>query len=145
MSNKTGSLPTVLSAKHVTGGRAKVLVLGETEKIAMPGRPEDHVVEENAAEQVTEAWDAAGRKSGPVCDATTALEERMRTELESLEGGDESARSRLTVSVRNVFFEWCPPELIDVYVTERGEWEAEDIAMHSQRLQELEQRFFGGL
>lgn len=145
VSNKTGSLPTVLSAKHVTGGRAKVLVLGETEKIAMPGRPEDHVVEENAAEQVTEAWDAAGRKSGPVCDATTALEERMRTELESLEGGDESARSRLTVSVRNVFFEWCPPELIDVYVTERGEWEAEDIAMHSQRLQELEQRFFGGL
>ncbi|KAK4119082.1 nagb/rpia/CoA transferase-like protein, partial [Parathielavia appendiculata] len=41
VSNKTGSLPAALSAKHVSP-TAKVVVLGESDKIAPPGRPDDH-------------------------------------------------------------------------------------------------------
>ncbi|KAK5657907.1 hypothetical protein OQA88_2456 [Cercophora sp. LCS_1] len=53
-SNKMGSLPMVLSAKHVTGGKVKVVVVGDGEKIALPGG--EDVEEENDGRQVSSVW-----------------------------------------------------------------------------------------
>ena len=46
------------------------------------------------------------------------------------------------VQVRNVFFEWVPPRLVDVYVTEHGRWTVEDISRHSARLGGEQERLF---
>lgn len=135
-SNKTGSLPAVLSVKHVTAGRAKVVVLGDTEKIALPGPPEAHVVEDNDPVQVSSAWEA-DCNSDRVRDGAEALDILQRTKA--------SAASSTKVSVSNIFFEWVPPSLIDAYITELGEQTVEDIARHSEKLAEEERRIFGDL
>jgi translation initiation factor 2B subunit (eIF-2B alpha/beta/delta family) len=131
VSNKTGSLPAVLSAKHVCPG-AKVVVLGESDKIATPGRPEDHVVEDNDPSQISRAWQAE-YNSGRVRGAAAAIR-------------DSSSRDgRVKIEIRNVFFEWVPARLIDAYVTESGGWTVQQIAQHSEKLQAEQERFFGTL
>ncbi|KAK1835712.1 hypothetical protein QBC39DRAFT_327363 [Podospora conica] len=125
VSNKTGSLPAVLSARYVMPG-AKVVVLSDTEKIASPGSPSSHVVEDNGAEQVAAAWSTSNR----LRDAATAL---------------QSKNCKVAVQVRNVFFEWVPAELVDVYITERGKWAVDDIARHAEGVKAEEERMFGGL
>ncbi|KAK3349217.1 hypothetical protein B0T25DRAFT_609874 [Lasiosphaeria hispida] len=122
VSNKTGSLPAVLSARHVSPG-VKVVVLCDSEKVAGPGRPEEHVVEDSDAGQVTAAWAAVGRQG--VGGAAEVLGKK--------------------VAVRNISFEWVPAELVDVYITEFGEWGLDDIARQSQKLADEEKRMFGDL
>ncbi|KAG7285697.1 hypothetical protein NEMBOFW57_007990 [Staphylotrichum longicolle] len=129
VSNKTGSLPAVLSAKHVSP-TAKVIVLGESDKIAPPGRPEEHVVEDNDPSQISRAWQAE-YNSGRVRGATATLRDPQS--------------SRVKTEIRNVFFEWVPASLIDAYVTESGEWTTQQIAQHSEKLETEERRFFGTL
>jgi len=129
VSNKTGSLPAVLSAKHVSP-TANVIVLGESDKIAPPGRPEDHVVEDNDPSQISRAWQAE-YNSERVRGATAALR--------------DTQASRVKTEIRNVFFEWVPAGLIDAYVTESGEWTTQQIAQHSERLEAEEKRLFGSL
>lgn len=136
VSNKTGSLPAVLSAKHACG-RARVVVLGESDKIAPPGRPEDHVVEAHDPSQISRAW-RAEYNSTRVRTAATAL---LQSPQPSVLGG----RPAVSVEISNVFFEWIPAALIDVYVTEGGEWAADKIAQHSEKLEVEEQRLFGDL
>ncbi|KAK0707930.1 hypothetical protein B0H67DRAFT_588930 [Lasiosphaeris hirsuta] len=121
VSNKTGSLPAVLSAGYVSPG-VKVIVLCDAEKVAGPGRPEEHVVEDSDAGQVTSAWAVGGGGQG------------VRGAAEVL--GAE-------VAVRNTSFEWVPAELVDVYITEFGEWGVKDIASQSQKLADEEERMFG--
>ncbi len=130
VSNKTGSLPAVLSAAHVSPA-AKIVVLGESEKIALPGDPGDHVVEDNDPSQITRAWEAEYNNKS-VRDATTTL----------LRGAPSSA---VHVETRNVFFEWVPARLVDVYITEFGEWTVEQIGQHSEKLEAEEKRLFGSL
>ena len=130
VSNKTGSLPAVLCAKHISP-HARVAVLGESDKIAPPGRPEDHVVEDNDPAQISRAW-LAEYNTARVRDAAKALQHAGTT-------------GAAQIQTRNVFFEWVPAHLIDAYVTESGEWTGEDIARHSGRIEELEKRIFGTL
>ncbi|KAK4236791.1 hypothetical protein C8A03DRAFT_45248 [Achaetomium macrosporum] len=131
VSNKTGSLPAVLSAKRVCPG-AKVIVLGESDKIAPPGRPEDHVVEDNDPTQISRAW-TAEYNSPRVRGAAAAMQK------------SDSRPSSVKFEIRNVFFEWVPASLIDAYVTEAGEWTVQQIARHSEKLQAEQERFFGSL
>ncbi|KAL2017425.1 hypothetical protein VTK56DRAFT_2081 [Thermocarpiscus australiensis] len=133
VSNKTGSLPAVLSAKHACA-TAKVVVLGESDKVAPPGRPEDHVVEDNDPSQVSRAW---------LAEYNSPRVRNAAAEFQSVESTE--AHRGVRVEIRNVFFEWCPASLIDVYVTEFGEWTGQDIAQHSERLAAEEKRLFGSL
>lgn len=138
VSNKTGSLATILSARHVAssaGKAVKVIVLAESEKIAPPGNPEEHVVEENDPEQITRAW-TASYNSTRVRQGGSVLAQAATKEAD---------REHVVVSVHNVFFEWCPHELVDVYMTEFGQWTVDDISKHSQRLGADQDRFFGDL
>jgi translation initiation factor 2B subunit (eIF-2B alpha/beta/delta family)/8-oxo-dGTP pyrophosphatase MutT (NUDIX family) len=138
VSNKTGSLPTILSARHAAssaGHSVKIIVLGESEKVAPPGSPEEHVVEENDPEQIIRAWRADN--SAVVRHCGSLLAESLKR-ASSSDGGIE-------VAVHNVFFEWCPAELIDVYLTEFGQWTVHDISKHSEHLGAEEQRLFGDL
>ncbi|KAK1759987.1 nagb/rpia/CoA transferase-like protein [Echria macrotheca] len=117
-SNKTGSLPAVLAARFVTHNRAKIAVVTDTDKVGMPNELEsNHVLEEQPGDMVSRAWS------------------QSTIETESMEG----------VEISNVFFEWVPAELIDVYITERGEQTAADMAARSAELGREEQRIFGSL
>lgn len=134
VSNKTGSLPAALSAKHVSP-LVKTIVLGESDKIARPGRPEDHVVEDNDTTQLSRAWQAEYNS------------ERVRSAATALVDAQPSSETDITVRIetRNVFFEWVPARLIDAYVTEFGEWTGQQISQHSAQLEAEEKRFFGSL
>ncbi|KAK1772013.1 nagb/rpia/CoA transferase-like protein [Phialemonium atrogriseum] len=154
VSNKTGSLPAILSARHVTGGRgapAKVIVLGESDKVAPPGSPEEHVVEENDPAQLVRAWNAdynssRVRKGAQViAKLLKERETRTETETENPEEGGPDSSDGVEVAVRNIFFEWCPGELIDIYMTEFGQWTAKDIAAHSEHLGAEQERLFSDL
>lgn len=133
VSNKTGSLPAVLSAKQA-GSASKVIVLGETEKIATPGDPHEHVIEDNEPSQLTRTWHDS---------------ERVREAADILVGiaasPSDTGVGAVKVQVRDVFFEWVPPELIDEYVTELGVWTAHDISQRSASLGAERERMFGGL
>lgn len=132
VSNKTGSLPAALSAKHVSPS-ARVVVLGETEKIAPPGRPEDHVIEHNDPSQLSRAW-RAEYNGLRVREAAASLLKREQDNSSGQSG-------RLEVELCNVFFEWVPPGLIDAYVTESGEWTVQHITEHSANVQARAKRF----
>lgn len=138
VSNKTGSLPAILSARHVAaakGSPIKIIVLGESEKIAPPGNTEEHVVEDNDPEQIRRSW-TADYNSTRVRQGSHII----RDIQEKLRGHDG-----VEITVHNIFFEWCPPKLIDVYLTEFGQWTAEDISKYSERLGTEEDRLFGDL
>lgn len=132
VSNKTGSLPAVLSARYVTSGatRAKIVVLSDTDKIALSGSL-PHAVEDGGVEPVAAAWTAS---------------HRLRVAAESITAAAaQTTENKVKVEVRNVSFEWVPAELVDVYVTERGKWTVDDIARHAEGLKAEEERMFGGL
>lgn len=130
VSNKTGSLPAVLSARYVSP-TARVVLLAESGKIALPGRPEDHVVEDNGPSEVRQAWQS--QYNSP----------RVGSSLKYTKSPDSSRA--IKIEIRNVFFEWVSARLIDTYVTESGEWTIQQIAEHSARLETEERRFFGSL
>lgn len=113
--NKTGSLPAVLSARHISPN-ARVIVLSEKEKIL----PFEHPAqEENDPQEVLRVW------------------ERIAPSLKP-----ESAAQ---VKVKNVYFEWVTSDLIDDYVTEDGVTSAEGIAETAQDVRRKADRFFGDL
>ena len=154
VSNKTGSLPAILCARQAASSSkrpVKVVVLGESEKVAPPGDPDEHVVEENDPGQIVRAW-SADYNSARVRHGASLLAE-MSSGNKSLtadkETGEEGQNglvdSSIEVTVHNVFFEWCPAELIDLYMTEFGQWTVKDISEHSNRLATDEQRLFGDL
>jgi translation initiation factor 2B subunit (eIF-2B alpha/beta/delta family) len=152
VSNKTGSLPTILSARHVTsssGNPAKVVVLGESEKVAPPGRPEEHVVEDNDPRQLMRAWSANNNSARVIhsCEVLAGISRGTDTASGRPAHGkrNRSGNDSVEVAVHNVFFEWCPAELIDVYMTEFGHWTVDDISKHSDRLAAEQQRLFGDL
>lgn len=57
----------------------------------------------------------------------------------------KKTNSKVQVQVQNISFEWCPAELIDGYITEKGEWSVNNIAEHSALLGREETRIFGDL
>lgn len=130
VSNKTGSLPAVLSAKYVAP-TARVVVVAESGKTALPGRSDDHVIEDNGPSEVCQAWQSQYNSSG------------VHNALKYAESPDPSRTIKM--EIRNIFFEWVPARLVDTYITEHGEWTVQQIAEYSARLEAEERRFFGSL
>lgn len=136
VSNKTGTLPAILAARHTTSTSpqpARIVVLADSEKIApAPNSPQDHVIENGDPAQVTHAWQESSS--------------RIKAAAESLSSVDEYADGRAAnINVCNISFEWCPPDLIDAYITEFAVWSVAGIASHSEYLGERERRLFGDL
>ena len=136
VSNKTGSLPVVLSAKHVSP-KVKTVVLGETEKIAPPGDEKEHIVENNDPAQLVRSW-RSDFNSDRVQHAAATFSKAL-----GHSGLGDASSVQLVVS--NIFFEWVPHSLVDFYVTEFGLWTRKDILEHSQQLEVEQQRLFGDI
>lgn len=129
VNNKVGSLPAVLSQRHVAP-RAKVIVVSETEKVASPGLKEQHPAEENNPAELTKTW------TGNVKGANV-----IQSALSNIESGSTHGHVR----VRNTYFEWVPAGFIDVYVTEEGLWSIGDITTRSNWVGNEADRFFRDL
>ncbi|KAJ4393826.1 hypothetical protein N0V93_003041 [Gnomoniopsis smithogilvyi] len=136
VSNKTGSLPAVLSAKHVSS-EAKTVILSEQEKVAPPGA--EHAVENNDATQMTRAWKAEYNSE--------TIKQSAGTVSRSLGGSaaagrPASANAASCVEIQDISFEWVPASLVDVFVTEHGIATLRDIRDLSKALGSDEERFF---
>lgn len=142
VSNKTGSLPAVLSARHVSP-KAKTVVLSEHDKVAPPGAAGAHVVDEQDSAQVAGAWQA------------DVNPERIRQAAGTVTRGpgggsavaDQPAPAnallrQVRIDIQNVFFEWVPAELVDFYVTEKGTATLQDIRNLSETLGSEAERLF---
>lgn len=127
VSNKTGSLPAVLSAKHVSLD-VKVLVISETEKVKEPCIGENDV-EANDPGEVVNTWRNDETKG------INAVEESMGR-------GDEG---NITLEVKNIYFEWVPLSLVDGFVCEDGILGNDGIRERSEQIGEKIHRFFGNL
>ncbi|EXJ84132.1 hypothetical protein A1O3_04799 [Capronia epimyces CBS 606.96] len=114
VSNKTGSLPAVLTCKQVTGGSVRVVCISEAEKIAPPGTAAEHPEEDNDQNEVASGWNM---------QTTPSLWDKM-------------------VAVRNIYFEWVPAEYVDYYVCEDGTLSTEDIQTRSKQISELTAEVF---
>lgn len=119
--NKTGSLPAVLSAKHIAPD-ARAVVVADREKV-YPFPPPEH--EENDAVEVAGTWSTA---------KSAAEAERMISE------GTKPARG-----VKNVYFEWVGAELVDNYVLEDGHRTAGDISELAGKVEKTASHFFDGV
>ncbi|EED14597.1 translation initiation factor eIF-2B subunit family protein [Talaromyces stipitatus ATCC 10500] len=117
VSNKTGSLPAILAAKHVSP-QVRVLVVSELDKVAQAEAIESHPEEDNDAEEVVRAWRLAGVKGADVIDGVT---------------------------IKNVYFEWVPAELIDAYITDEGVKGVAGICERSTWVSQQVHRFFDKL
>ncbi|KIW20963.1 hypothetical protein PV08_01542 [Exophiala spinifera] len=116
VSNKTGSLPAVLTSKEVTHGSIKVVCISKTDKIAPPGAAEEHSDEVNDKKEVMGSW----------------------------EGKLPSSWDEM-VTVRNVYFEWVPVKYIDLYVCEDGILDRDDIKTRSKVVADLTTKAFSDL
>lgn len=115
VSNKTGSLPAVLTAKHVSP-KSKIVVLSEKEKV-LPFNPPGQ--EENDPHEVTQAWDRL----------TPSTTKGPNTHID----------------VKNIYFEWIPSSLIDHYVTEDGLVTSEGISEWAGEIHKRADQFFTDL
>ncbi|KAJ9419431.1 hypothetical protein FOXG_07179 [Fusarium oxysporum f. sp. lycopersici 4287] len=115
VSNKVGSLPTVLTAKYVSP-KAKIVALSEKEKVlpfAPPGQ------EENDPCELMQAW-------GDLSSAVKGVPHSQ-------------------VTVKNVYFEWVPSDLIDHYITEDGVTGCEGILNYAQEVGKKADQYFTNL
>ncbi|PWY74340.1 translation initiation factor eIF-2B subunit family protein [Aspergillus heteromorphus CBS 117.55] len=132
VSNKTGSLPAVLSVRYASP-EAQVVVLSDLEKINCPGSVvDDEHHEENDPAEVVSAW----RNDG--VEAVRVLEEGMDGEFV-----DDQGSSR--VEVKNVYFEWVPLYMVDAFVSEEGVLDGGRIREKSNDLAETVNRYFEDL
>ncbi|OTB09396.1 hypothetical protein M426DRAFT_6670 [Hypoxylon sp. CI-4A] len=127
VSNKVGSLPAVLSQRHVAPN-AKVVILSETEKVAGPGSIGEHVVEENDPKELTQAWKENVKGVGVIENALTSTE------------GDVTHERK--AKVRNTYFEWIPANFVHAYVTDEGLWSIDDISKRSQWIGDQVDKYF---
>jgi translation initiation factor 2B subunit (eIF-2B alpha/beta/delta family) len=130
VSNKIGSLPAVLSAKHICPS-AKVLILSELEKVAEPGAEMDHGQEENNSRELINCWKHCG-----IAGIESFAEEIDICRQDTV---------NYAVGVKNIYFEWVPAELIDAYICEEGALDAAAIQSKAQQVKENVDRYFGGL
>lgn len=139
VSNKTGSLPAVLSAKHVSP-EARTVILSEQEKVAPPGAAVAHVVENNDSSQVTRTWKTEFNSERVKKAAGTVSRGSLRGSASA--GHSALDNTAVHVEVQNVFFEWVPSRLIDVYITEYGIETLGGIRTLSKALSSEEERVF---
>jgi translation initiation factor 2B subunit (eIF-2B alpha/beta/delta family) len=131
VSNKTGSLPVVLSAKHVTPS-AKIFVLSGLEKVVGDDGMLEDKVEDNDPEEVLSAW------RNEIVEGTQVLEDSSTS---SKTGRGNSA----TVQVKNIYFEWVPLTLVDAFVSDEGVLDETTIGNKSQQLGKLARKYFDDL
>ncbi|KAL5341127.1 hypothetical protein BJX70DRAFT_386942 [Aspergillus crustosus] len=125
VSNKIGSLPVVLGAKHHTP-TAKVVVLSELEKVnGENGIIDDEKHEDNDPEEVFRAWRSTGVRGADIVSSHHS--------------------SNMTVVVKNICFEWVPLSLIDTFVS--GEGILTDARIHhkANQQEELSSRYFDSI
>jgi translation initiation factor 2B subunit (eIF-2B alpha/beta/delta family) len=127
VSNKIGSLPAVLCAKHISP-EARVLVFSGLEKVAEPGAEEDHEPEENDPMEVIGPWVDSGVK------AVNKLQEAI--------GGNKPEPSNCVVEVKNVYFEWVDANMIDAFITEEGALGAPEIHKKALEVKEKADKYF---
>lgn len=131
MSNKTGSLPVVLSAKHICPS-VKVLVLSDLEKVEGLDQDEISVQEENNdPKEVVSGWQSEGVKGVQV------LKDGLNAGVK-IDGN-------VSVEVKNVYFEWVPLSLVDALVCEEGVLDGDSIHEKSRQLGKKMDRYFGDL
>ncbi|KAJ5935070.1 hypothetical protein N7466_004617 [Penicillium verhagenii] len=121
VSSKTGSLPAVLSAKHISPN-SKVLILGESEKVSYMDREAHHECRECDPTEVMSTWLNSGIKGVNILQGSQDLDPEAST---------------CTTRVKNVYFEWVPADLIDGYVCEDG---TVDVSVIQQRAREVKKR-----
>lgn len=115
--NKTGSLAAAcLLKRNVRKGL--VVAVAETDKIAMDGP--DETEEDNDPAEVTTGWPGSSEEK-------------------------ESLIKSANVKVKNVYFEWVPKDLVDVYVTETRVLGVDGIRGIAHERVEEEERIFGDL
>lgn len=161
VSNKTGSLPAILSARHVSP-QARIIAISESAKVAPPGATTSHIVEDNDPAQLLRAWQADFNNervrlaSGTVTNYLHGNNREVGNPTSKAHGlfgsrdvgaGGAKAPSPAPtaaahVDIRNIFFEWVSPELIDVYVMEHGIKTVADIRKLSEALRIDEERLF---
>lgn len=131
VSNKTGSLPAVLSAKHITPG-VKVLVLCGVDKIAASSEREHESEQEaNDPVEVATPWVGSGVRGIDLLD-------------EGIWGSlPKTANCRVTV--QNIYFEWVPADLIDGYLCEHGFYTVADIRKKAEEVKKNADKYFGVL
>ncbi|EXJ56025.1 hypothetical protein A1O7_08956 [Cladophialophora yegresii CBS 114405] len=113
VSNKTGSLAAALVSKFVTNGSVDVVCISESEKIAVPGTAEENQEEDNDEDELASTWHVEG-----------------------------SAAWKEMVTVRNVYFEWCPVRYVDHYICEDGVLSTQDIRQRSSHTLKLIEEVF---
>ncbi|KAI1982321.1 hypothetical protein LOZ53_000029 [Ophidiomyces ophidiicola] len=118
VSNKTGSFPALVCAKHIANS-AVAIVMSETEKADKPYHGAGPTEEDNSPAELMRAWSADVQQS-----ASLEMWKRI-------------------VRVRNVYFEWVPASYIDFYICETGILSVDDIQKQSQWVVRAEQRIFG--
>lgn len=131
VSNKTGSLPGVLSARHVQPS-IEVVVLSDLDKVEGAIDESDDAgtesaMEENDPVEVLDAWRKEGAKG------VDALE------LASRDGGSAS------VEVKNIYFEWVPLDLLDTFVCGQGVLKGPDLEKRARHLGETMHAVMGDL
>ncbi|KAM0513629.1 hypothetical protein ACHAPE_007679 [Trichoderma viride] len=119
VSNKTGSLPAVLAARHVSPD-VKIVVVAEKEKI-LPFDPPGHDEDNDAGELIHSWGDVVGS---------------------ALEGYEGKLKG---VNVKNVYFEWVPATMVDLYLTEDGIEGTQDVERWAGEVRQKADRFFDDL
>lgn len=127
VSNKTGSLPAILAAKHISP-QAKILVISELDKVAQAESMASHPEEDNDAEEVSRAWKLAGVKGADVTDRQL--------------GGEHNDNG---LAIKNIYFEWVPSALIDAYITDEGVMGVAGIRERSTWVDQQVHKFFDHL
>jgi translation initiation factor 2B subunit (eIF-2B alpha/beta/delta family) len=131
VSNKTGSLPAVLSARHVTPS-AKILVLSQLEKVVGDDGILEDKVEDNDPEEVFSAW------------RNERVEGRQVLE-DSLTSPKTETDNSATIQVKNIYFECVPLTLVDAFVSDEGLLDETTIKNKSQQLGKLASKYFDDL
>lgn len=132
VSNKTGSLPAVLSARYVRPS-IEVAVLSDLEKVeGLNEAGVESTPEENDPVEVVESWHKQGVKG-----------------VGALEGanGDNAGPGGNTASVevKNIYFEWVPLDLVNTFVCEQGVLKGSDIQEKARQIGETMEEVFGDL
>jgi translation initiation factor 2B subunit (eIF-2B alpha/beta/delta family) len=113
VSNKSGSIAAALCVKQLNSNAA-VIVVSDIDKIATP-EVEQRTVETHPSRELSSAW---------APDTRNKLEEQEKLE------------------VFGEWFEWVPSKYVDMYVTELGIFDIEDVEKVAREIQQLDEYIF---
>ena len=134
VSNKTGSLPGVLSARYVQPS-LEVVVLSDLGKVE--GLNESNESNRNGAESATEENDPL--------EVLDAWHKGDIKGVDTLGIGSRAEGSASSVEVKNIYFEWVPLDLLDTFVCEQGVLKASDLEERARQLGETVDAVMGKL